>query len=362
MATTKKSVVGHVADVRKPQNLLLSEGMQAPDIQVHFDNGEVFLLASHDQRTTVFAEVLESLKSRSRPVYLEVDQGSGVISDVLIPFQARVLSITSNADGRLAIELEGSHAVHYLAPSTKEMEDLSKKLRDALETGEVMTITESESGHRIIDVRESENPSGPRRFSDGAGAAGVLSPSAPIGTVSMQHLQELFKLVSGFSCLPASPSAPCIPFLYPDDGCYARAHQMCRLLIKAGEQPAKMFLYGNPTMIVHTKNIPPPGCQIAWFYHVAPVLQVGTAVSPTVYVLDPSLLSAPGTDAQWKTVQSNSGGMSVITAPSVYFRSPTCNIQTDDNYQDTEKTLADFRDNLKLRTAKNGPPPYAGCP
>ena len=64
--------------------------------------------------------------------------------------------------------------------------------------------------------------------------------------VAPQRARQLFDLVNSRLCCPASAPAPCIPFLYPDDGCWARAHEMCRLMIAAGAQPEKVWIYGTP--------------------------------------------------------------------------------------------------------------------
>src|ERR1700682_3926741 len=103
--------------------------------------------------------------------------------------------------------------------------------------------------------------------------------------VSIQRAQQLSPLVRARLCCPASAPAPCIPFLYPDDGCWARAHEMCRLMIADGAQPEKVWIYGN--LRVNSQN--KPNCLVDWGWHVAPTLQVNTGGGIQTWVIDPSL-------------------------------------------------------------------------
>ena len=73
-----------------------------------------------------------------------------------------------------------------------------------------------------------------------------------------------------------------LTWLYPDDGCYARAELMNELLSKAGyPRPYKIFIFGNLDAVTDNTLTG----HVQWWYHVAPLVKVGTAM----YVLDPSL-------------------------------------------------------------------------
>ena len=50
-------------------------------------------------------------------------------------------------------------------------------------------------------------------------------------SLTLAQAQALFDAMNAFTCNPSSATAPCIPFMYPFDGCWARAHQMCRLML-----------------------------------------------------------------------------------------------------------------------------------
>src|SRR5262245_6499145 len=137
--------------------------------------------------------------------------------------------------------------------------------------------------------------------------------------ITFERARELFDLVNRRLCCPASAGAPCIPFLYPDDGCWGRAHEMCRLMIAAGASPEKIWIFGN--LRVTTSNN--PACYVSWGWHVAPSLQVLVGGAPQSYVIDPSLLGGPAPLATWAGLQGDPGAALVPTAASVFYRNRT---------------------------------------
>lgn len=76
-----------------------------------------------------------------------------------------------------------------------------------------------------------------------------------------------------------------ISWLYPDDGCFARAALVTQ---KAQEQslplPNRVFLYGD--LEAYTSNS--PNYSVTWWYHTAPIVNV----NGNLYVLDASLDSS----------------------------------------------------------------------
>ncbi|MGE4133848.1 MAG: protein-glutamine glutaminase family protein [Bdellovibrionales bacterium] len=71
-------------------------------------------------------------------------------------------------------------------------------------------------------------------------------------------------------------------WLYPDDGCFARAALANRNMSEISVPiPNKVFAYGD--LRVHTANA--PGGTVTWWYHVAPIVEV----EGQKYVLDPAI-------------------------------------------------------------------------
>lgn len=73
-----------------------------------------------------------------------------------------------------------------------------------------------------------------------------------------------------------------LTWLYPDDGCYARA-EMAKVALSQHKftTPKKIFVFGN--LYAASKNSPEGAVQ--WWYHVAVAYRVGSEA----YVLDPAL-------------------------------------------------------------------------
>jgi hypothetical protein len=73
-------------------------------------------------------------------------------------------------------------------------------------------------------------------------------------------------------------------WLYPDDGCYARAEMLRQHALNWNYAfvPSKIFAFGNLT--VKTSNS--PSGSVSWWYHVAPIVRSETS---NLWVLDPSI-------------------------------------------------------------------------
>jgi len=178
-----------------------------------------------------------------------------------------------------------------------------------------------------------------------------------MGTVTLARAQQLFDLVNSKVCCPGNPTAPCIPFLYPDDGCWGRAHEMCRLMIAAGETPQKIWIQGS----LHLNSKNKPDCTVTWGWHVAPTLQASSGGSAQTYVIDPSLFDEPVPQADWVSAQGEPHPTLTPTGPEIFhlFYPPQ---RFDPTYTLTNQVLAEYRNDLRLRSvSSSGPPPYPNC-
>ncbi len=73
-----------------------------------------------------------------------------------------------------------------------------------------------------------------------------------------------------------------ISWLYPDDGCFARAAMFVNKLREWQiPDPSKVFIFGDLT--VQTPNSPQG--KVSWWYHVAPAIRIGESV----YILDAAI-------------------------------------------------------------------------
>lgn len=71
-------------------------------------------------------------------------------------------------------------------------------------------------------------------------------------------------------------------WMYPDDGCFARAALAVRNLVRANHSaPSKVFAFGD----LHVQSANAIGGEVTWWYHVAPLVEV----NGQKYVLDPAI-------------------------------------------------------------------------
>ena len=130
-------------------------------------------------------------------------------------------------------------------------------------------------------------------------------------------------------------------WLYPDDGCYARAGLAIRTLLTADptmRAPGKIFAFGD--LSVRTKNSPEG--RVEWWYHVAPVVRVGRVT----YVLDPSIEpSRPLTVDEWigRQTRTPKSTLVAICGSGTYVPSDRCDL-TSDGLEST--AVSDERDLL----------------
>jgi hypothetical protein len=321
-------------------------------IEVNFDGGGSGNLELKDHRSVVWADVLDNIRHSNQSVYVEIDPQTNIITEVLVPLSVKVGVITPLDNDDVEVELTISQAKHYLRRSNPDFQRLLDALKKAKDEDKDVLVTEALNTHDIIDLRPIPNPMAP---------AEVITPpsvsEAPkLVPISPQKAQELFDMVKSKTCCPASAAAPCIPFLYPEDGCWGRAHEMCRLMIAAGSQPDKVWIYGN----LKTPSANSPNCIVEWRWHVAPTVQV---TGSGIQVIDPSLFNGPVTEVAWKGAQGDPSAALVPTNASVFHRSFSGSVSYDDPaYTRTNQVLNNYRNQLKIRSVSpSGPPPYIKC-
>ena len=320
------------------------------------------------------AQVLDGAVKLRLPIYLEVDPATSDITRVILPTVGRVRSVRSLEPGVLGVELDRSHAIHLLRSTSPDFAEFEARLRDALRTRVPLVVT-IDGRQEIIDVRAfTPAPEGPfPPFPEPE-----FPPLEPwpwrwlidwlrrlwrwpwwpwwwFGCMSPGRAQQVFDAMKATSCNPLTVPPPCIPFMYPTDGCWARAHEMCRLMINMGVSPEKVWIQGWP-LNTPTKN--DPDCHVIWGWHVAPTVCVrGPWFLRQKMVIDPSLFTTPVTVPAWKAVQGNPNASLTYTAASDFRWG-----QLDPNYVQTNIDLATYRLALLNQSIQFGPPPYAQCP
>jgi hypothetical protein len=119
-----------------------------------------------------------------------------------------------------------------------------------------------------------------------------------------------------------------IPFDYPRNFCFARAHEMYRELKARGIEAGKAWNYsskfeqGGATLSVKT-HFDTTG-SVSWRYHVAPVVWAKDASGvPHQMVIDPSMSKdKPILATEWQSRQSDPKSRLEFSQGSTYFKEP----------------------------------------
>jgi hypothetical protein len=178
---------------------------------------------------------------------------------------------------------------------------------------------------------------------------------------SYAKAKEIFDFCAQLSCHLPGPYAvtPCIPFQYVIDGCYARAHQMRRIITtRYGYCCEKVFSFANEdSYALAVKADKWGGCCVTWWYHVAPLIRVrlrlkGVKASLTLaMVIDPGMFDKPVLLSTWLAAQENSGCTLYAHVSSYSIQPGTAycpaaydgsSFNTDPNYTSTEATLVAY--------------------
>ena len=350
-------------------------------LSVELDGGRRVRLDPANPRSAGYARVLEGLSRQRLPVYVEIDPATQTITQLLIPHVAHVVAIKPG-EGTFDVELDVSHARHVLRLTNPDAADLERQLRDALQARRPILLTEDDA-HDILDVRGyTPSPEGP------IPPFPQIPPKPPpripwplnwvwwflchiwwwifwpfwwwFHCISDTRAQQIFDAMAGTSCDPLTVPAPCIPFLYPDDGCWGRAHEMCRLMFAMGLSPRKVWIDASSGHWLHVNTRNNPYCGVDWGWHVAPTLCVRGPffLFARRMVIDPSLFTTPVTTATWKSVQGDPGATLTYTGADQFAHGGG----TDPTYSGTNMVLAFYRISLQNRAIQVGPPPYANCP
>jgi hypothetical protein len=161
-------------------------------------------------------------------------------------------------------------------------------------------------------------------------------------------------MVNAVTCTPCKTNATCIPYKYPYDGCWIRAHLMCYMMIAQGVTPEKIWITGKLT--AKSSNV--PQCAVHWAWHVAPTLLVTQPRGPAIkMVIDPSLCDKPVTEAYWKSLQGDTkAGLTPSTWEGYSFLAAGRATQAQANHD-----MQYYRVELDALCAEYGPSPYK-CP
>ncbi|HEX7904668.1 MAG TPA: protein-glutamine glutaminase family protein [Chitinophagaceae bacterium] len=320
---------------------------RAKPLEVKFEGEWKGKLQLDNQLGNAWAKMLDHLQQNNRPVYLEIDHDTNNITRLLVPFATKVIDVALG-ENVANVGFTNSHANHFLRRNHPDFDKFFNALQNAKTGDTEVLVTSTHPEFEIIDVREV-----PPSY----GLNSPMEPPPPLPPdppVSPQRATDLFNMMKADTCTPCSSTSPCIPFKYPYDGCWIRAHLMCYKMVAEGETPEKIWIhYGG--LVAATVNV--PECQVAWGWHVAPTLMVTQSSGPDIkMVIDPSLCDGPVTPEAWRDLQRPTANLtpSAWTAYGYLATGTATQAQAD-------SAMEEYRIKLDVMCANFGPSPYA-CP
>lgn len=316
---------------------------------VNFEGDRVGLLDLSYPPATVWARMVDYLQRNNRPVYVEIDSETNIITKLCVPEAAKVWRINESEEA-VYVTFYTSQARHYLPRNHPDFQKMLNELQAALANDAAILVTSTQQNFEIIDVRPLPQSFGIDRPTE------PPAPSDPDPPVTWDRAVELFKLMQAKSCVPCSSTDPCIPYKFPYNGCWIRAHLMCYLMIAEGETPEKIWIdSAGCNLLAPSSNV--PECEVHWCWHVAPTLMVQQPSGLDLkMVIDPSLCDKPVTPDEWRLRQTDTSATLTPSLWEQYWPSGGTATQAQAN-NDMEL----YRILLDGLCQDYGPSPYA-CP
>lgn len=318
-------------------------------LTVRFKKGQKGTLDLKDPLSAHWANMMDEQAQANRPVYVEIDDETGVITNLLIPQVFTVERVDTDEQGNLRVRLHQSMAVHAVIISDPNFDAIRDSLQAALADGSERLITSTLDDLEIIDVREpTSNP----------GGSSEKPPPDPDPPVTPERATQIFNDMNVQTCAACNPSSDCIPFLFPDDGCWIRAHLMAydmRAYVPP-EDPEKIYIQGDLDPFVPNH----PDCRLpwGWGWHIAPTLMVTLPTGDERRVIDPSLAAAPISESDWVNLNNSSIPPTVNILPWTHYNPKIAGDTATETQANSD--MQGYRNALKTRCLTFGPPPY-GC-
>lgn len=153
--SSEAALVDDVRSIRReqPTPSTARRKREQPPIRVRFAGGAEARLNPESPRDRTWAEVLASLRDSGQPAYVEIDPQTRYITSLLLPQAFYVSAVRDTPEGNLEVELEISHARHFLRRDHPRFAELQSLLERARRAKTPVLVTESLDSTAIVDVR-----------------------------------------------------------------------------------------------------------------------------------------------------------------------------------------------------------------
>jgi hypothetical protein len=362
-----KVIVDHIKEIKYQRE---SKGGEPAHLK--FAGGSRAILQGKGPDYQTRHEILRQHHHCGIPVYVEAERQKGVVKALHVPLEGRV--VFSEEDGRgLWFQIDRSAKPFHLTRSDPRYARYQKLIHESQLKRTPLLLTESGGGTKILDISKPKKHGSQVPQPDWNKYN--LKPRMPDNTVMMPEetaavsakcAVELFGLLKSQSTPLDEASQllpfPTIPFEYPVNGCQARAHYMCRLLLEQGVQPHKVWNLApdhKHHLIVKTRY--DPKGEAKWGFHVSAAVYVRQASEQIErQVMDPSLFDKPVSVEAWRRRQECPESCLAYTtsAPYLFPWWATKAGIYDPDYHQTLRDLVRYNSALSLQIRKYGLPPY----
>src|SRR5262245_2774184 len=110
-------------------------------MEVKFEGEWKGMLHLDSRRANVWAKILDHLQRTNRPVYLEINNDTNIITKLYVPFATKVIDINMSDENVVYVGFNKSHAIHYLRRNLAEFENFLNALQNAKDTDTEVLVT-----------------------------------------------------------------------------------------------------------------------------------------------------------------------------------------------------------------------------
>lgn len=365
MANTP-GILDYIVDV-SPAATLPPVAGQSADVMsvsgesiVRFANkGSARLGAASDRER----RLLDKLKSIDAPVYVELSDDDSLVVAASIPVIGTVTDATVLSSNDVAVTVDSSASVFTIRADAEDRDGLLDRVQKSKATASPIAIVR---GIRGQDVRLIQDPPAPIGESQEIDPPAIHDGAAP--APSLEVLNAFVANLSATEACHLPPHGVCIPFMYVMDGCWARAHKTCELLLQAHILARKVWVYSQPGRQLGAQTPFHPSCFVHWNFHVAPLVEV---VGIGDHVIDLSLFADRAVPLQeWIDAMGVPQPLMQMTDASIYRNAPPGQGRRENRTLEHQVLSENDRDLLlyaeellQLSLDDEGPagPPYAAC-
>jgi len=298
-----------------------SPGMKVGEDHVSFKlgDGSSYRFSRRDPRARLWLGILDRNHRKNAPVYVDGQETPGQVSEIFSPDVRFVKAVQpSDKDQRLEVIFLFAPSAYFLNPKHPDFTTMRATLEAAVKSKEAVLVTLNPVTNELLHVREA-----PGHRQELAPAEGLSSDDPDDeklnGRPILEALSPTIDMARAEAVFESLRNQEHIPFDFLFDCCYARAHEMCRLMALDDIASRKIWNFGrgffNDKATLHVFS---PVGEFSWSYHVAPIVRVRNNGDVFNLVMDPGISDRALTIGEWLDRQNDDAATRRFTAAGIY--------------------------------------------